>query len=946
MPAVALPGNSALAVPGASAPWEPLGPDPQGVTNLQDTNRGAPPNSGRVTALVVTGSGPLAGRVVLGTASGGVWTSDDGGTTWTPRTDDAATLAIGSLAIDPSNPLHLIAGTGEANQSTDSSYGDGILSSSDGGTTWTLQNPDRVFVGSHIGSVAIDPSDGMHMFAATSGGLYETDDGGTTWAKPADSTYTPFDGEIDAVVIDPSDPQLVYIAGTTDGTDAFVAESADGGATWTSADSGLSTPPGASRVFVALALAPSNPQTLYASVGSRTQPVALERSTDGGGSWSTLTAAPDYTGDAYSFGGNASGEQGDYDNALAVDPTNPDHILAGGEGLVETTDGGATWSNVNGGPFNGPVNRIHTDQHALAFGPDGRVWIGNDGGVYVYTPSTNTIADLNGGGLNTIQFYEGFGEVDGTILAGTQDNATARTSSPSLAGWTRIASGDGGPSAITPNDPNVQFIEADDSLLVTSDAFASTKKTITPQVGGLVSRPPIAVIPNTRTPSEPTILFGADSVYASTDPITSGQPTWTAVASSALSGDVSAFAVSPSNPQIVYAGFDDGTIEVSTAAGAGGSWTALPFHAFGSAIYITGISVDPSDPQAITVSVSYAGTRTVPGLPHVGQFSYTNTPSDGSWTDISGDLPSAAVAHVVYDHGALLAATDVGVYATDSPAAGATSWTAFGSGLPDVQVQDLAVDPVTADVYAVTHGRGAWVLRPDPAAAVRVTVSPSTVTADGHSATTLTATVTDGTGHRLPGEAVTFTASDPADTIGPVADDEDGAYTAVLTVSTTPGPVTITATDNSQPPEVSGQTTLTQLKSGPTGPTGATGSTGSTGPTGPTGIRLAIASVKFKGPHTLSVVLQCLGSTPCTGQVYALTGKRLKLSARRFLAPGKKVTSARYAIDGGGTATVRMRLTSTLAQLVRRHRLRTVRIVFYPTHGGPVRAGSAPIIVR
>ena len=180
-------GATSTPVPPAAVPsgtWQPLGPAPIGPPYLQSGNFYAGPNSGRITGLVTIPSGALAGRVVAGSAGGGIWTSDDSGTTWTPRTDAASNLAIGSVAIDPSNANHLIAGTGEGNQSGDSFYGDGVLASTDGGNTWTLQNPGGVFTGRHIQQVAIDPSNSNHQFAATDGGLYVTTDGGTTWAKP------------------------------------------------------------------------------------------------------------------------------------------------------------------------------------------------------------------------------------------------------------------------------------------------------------------------------------------------------------------------------------------------------------------------------------------------------------------------------------------------------------------------------------------------------------------------------------------------------------------------------------------------------------------------------------------------------------------------------------------------------------------------------------------
>ena len=647
--------------------------------------------------MVTIPSGALAGRVVAGSAGGGIWTSDDSGTTWTPRTDTASNLAIGSVAIDPSNVNHLIAGTGEGNQSGDSFYGDGVLASTDGGNTWTLQNPGGVFTGRHIQQVAIDPSNSNHQFAATDGGLYVTTDGGTTWAKPTDASYLTVDGSISAVVIDPSNSLNVYIGGGSQ----TVAKSTDGGVTWAAANTGISAPLAPS--LTALAIAPSSPSTLYASVGSL-NPVGLYKTTNGGGLWSKLTSAPDYTGQAYSYG-SGSAEQGWYDNVLAVDPTNANHLIAGGIALVATTDGGTTWTNVNGQAFfGGGTNMLHPDHHALVFAPDGSVWVGDDGGVYHYTPSTGAVANANGN-LNITQFYFGFNVVGGSLLAGSQDNASEETSSSTVAPWTGIFGGDGGPSAITSNDTSVRFIEADQNLYVTTDGFATTLANITPAVTLGLFTPPAIVVPNTTTPAQPTVFYGATDLYRTTDP-TDSPPVWTNVTlTGGVSGDVSAITASPTDPQVIYVGFTSGIIEVSTDGGVTFTPLAVPIT---PETFVTGLSVNPTNAKEITASFSYSDTRSSPGLPHVQQYTYSASPGLGTWTDITGTGLPAAVSRVIYYNGALVAATDAGVYATGSPAGSSTVWSTAGSGLPAVQVQDLYL--ASNALYVVTHGRGAWLL--------------------------------------------------------------------------------------------------------------------------------------------------------------------------------------------------------------------------------------------
>ena len=687
--------------------WQPLGPGPPiGPPYLASGGFYGGVNSGRITGLAVIPSGSHAGRVVAGTAGGGLWTSDNNGATWTPRSDQAPSLAIGAVADDPSSPDHLIAGTGEANQSADSYPGFGILASTDGGTTWSVQNPGGVFNGRHIAQVAIEPTNSNHMFAATDGGLFVTSNGGASWALPTDPTYASVSGNITAVVINPTTHTTIYIGGGA----AKIAKSTDGGVHWAAANTGIGAPGAAP--FIALGLASSSPATLYASVGS-TSPVAFYNTTNGGSTWSLVAGTPDFTGQSYSYG-SGGGEQGWYDNVVAVDPTNANHVLAGGIALIETTNGGTSWTNVNGKTFFAPgTNRFHPDQHALAFRPDGKVWLGTDGGVYLYAPAGPTVTNANGN-LNVTQFYFGFNEVGGTVLAGSQDNSSARTSSSAQSAWTGIFAGDGGPSAITPNHTATQFIETNGNLYRTTDAFASNFAKITPPQLGLFT-PPMTVVANTADPSNPTVFYGGPNLYRTTNP-SSASPTWTQVTS--VGTFVTALAVSPSNPQVVYVGFKTGTIQVSTNGGM--TFTSLATQPFASS-FITGLSVDPTNPKAITASVSTNDTRFTAAFPHVAQYSYATTPGSGTWTVINGNLPNFAVSRVVYDHGALIAATDGGVYGTGAVSGGTTSWSLVGTGLPKVQVQDLFVDPVSSDLYAVTHGRGAWRL---PAPVAFVTVSP------------------------------------------------------------------------------------------------------------------------------------------------------------------------------------------------------------------------------
>ncbi len=697
-PDVAQPPSGTAAATAAvpTGTWTALGPAPIGPPFLAFGGFYGGNNSGRITGVVAIDSGPHAGRVVAASASGGLWTSDDTGTTWLARSDRAPSLAIGSVTVDPGNANHLIAGTGEDNHCGDCAPGAGILSSVDAGTTWSVQNPGGVFTGLHVASVAIDPSNPSHMFAATDGGLFVTSNGGTNWAKPTDSSYGAVDGDINSVAINPTTPATIYLGGGA----ATVAKSTNGGVAWAAAASGITPPAAGSFPIVALALAPSSPAMLYVSVGTFTSPVAVYKTTNSGVNWSHVTA-PDFTGQSYAYG-SGGGEQGYYDNVLSVDPTNANHVLAGGIALIETIDGGTTWANTNLKGFFAPGNnRDHPDHHALSFRADKQIWVGDDGGVWLYNPTSNAFTNKSGN-LNITQFYHGFSEVAGTVLAGSQDNSSARTSRGTLAAWSGIFSGDGGPSAITPNHTQTQFVIQNQDLWMTTDAFATTFQNIAAPVRGAFT-PPMIVVANTVDPTNPTVFYGGPDLYRTKNP-TAPTPTWQKVTT--VGTVVSAIAVSPVNINVIYVAFEDGTIQTST--NGGNTFTTLTREPFFEN-FVTGLSVDPANFRSITASVSYTDTRQYRDSPHVAQFTYTTNPTTGTWTTITGNLPAmAAVSRVIYDNGALVAATDSAVYATGAPAGSSTLWTLVGRGLPLVQVQDLAVDRNTQALYAATHGRGVW----------------------------------------------------------------------------------------------------------------------------------------------------------------------------------------------------------------------------------------------
>jgi hypothetical protein len=686
--------------------WAPIGPGP--VTNSVYGGT----NSGRVDAVAQA----PGGEIYVGTAGGGVWSSTDGGRHWSTTTDQVSSgLAIGALAIDPTNPQIIYAGTGEANNCGDCFYGGGVLKSTDGGATWTIENPSGVFSGVDFASLAVDPHNDQHVYAATSAGLFESGDGGTSWAAPTGG------GDVSdpasAVVLDPAqNPSTAFVATVGDG----VQESTDGGNSFTLLGGGL--PSGATVGTTALAIGtpsasyPSADQTIYAAVAlegttdANGGGLSLFQSTNGGTSWNRLTI-PEYTNQLYAFG-TGTRDQADFDNALTVDPANPSHVIAGGISAVESTDGGSTWSDLNGHNFFTGTNVLHPDFHAITFAPSGEVLLGSDGGVFGYQPSTPGpagVSDLNGD-LDTALVYEdlGLSSSGSTMLAGLQDNGTV-LSAPGQA-WPQVASGNGGDSAINPLDSSQQYAESDGALLLTGNAWASATDITPPGEPGSATNfvPPIALAANPGTPDAPTVYYGGGDLWRTTDPAAS-TPSWTRLTNAGTG--VSAIAVAPSNPAVVYAGFDDGTLEVSTnATSASPTFTSIPS---GVSEWITHIAVSPADPGqiALTFSASNTHTSALPPMVQTASVALAFTPA-ATFSDVTGNLPLGVASNsVLYDGDSLVLATDVGVFGT--PVAGlsgaSTSWSTLSSGLPNVPVLGLSLD-ASGNLYAATHGRGVWKL--------------------------------------------------------------------------------------------------------------------------------------------------------------------------------------------------------------------------------------------
>jgi photosystem II stability/assembly factor-like uncharacterized protein len=670
--------------------WSFIGPQPV------DTPYSAPIVSGRVSAIAINPTN--VNTVYIGAAQGGVWKTTNGGNNWVPLTDTQPSLAIGSLVLDPSNPNIIYAGTG------DEAYGAGILKSTDAGVTWTqmcgpfcgpLTSDGYFGGGGRIHQLAIHPTNHQIFLAATelvfTDGVYRSTDGGSSWTRVLSGNPG------DSVLFDPTNGNIAYasLGGPFSTGTSRIYKSTNAGQSWVEV---FDPPANAGRI--GLAMATSTPTTLYAGIGdvNTGELAGFYKTTNGGTNWTSLPATPNYC-DSYCNGLNF----------IAVQPTNPNVIFAGGAfetTLVRSTDGGASWATLQSAQNFG---FMHADIHALSFFPDGNtLYVGNDGGMYVttqVTASNPTFTALNNT-LGITQFYPGISVHPTNVssaIGGTQDQGTDIYSGSLI--WNDVLCGDGSYTAIDPSNPATMYGNCagiDIQKSTTGGGFGSwTEVSIgIDQNDRALFLPPLVM--DRSSPQK--LYFGTYRVYQTTN----GAASWAAIspdltAGNTFDGVISTIAVAPSDSNTVYIGTHDSRVQVTTNAGNGASatWTnvsaSLPPRA------VTCVAVDPA--TSTTAYVAFSGfTGFGDNLGHV----FKTTTGGGSWTDISGDLPNIPVNWLVTAPGApniLFVATDIGVFYTNNAG---TTWNSLVNGLPRVTVLGLALHAPTHILRAATHGRGMW----------------------------------------------------------------------------------------------------------------------------------------------------------------------------------------------------------------------------------------------
>jgi hypothetical protein len=710
----------------SSTAWTPIGPSPLALQTPPSSNSNV---SGRITGIAVDPNN--ANVIYIGAAGGGVWKTTDGGTSWTPLTDNQRTLAIGAVAVAKSNPQVVYAGTGEGNNSGDSQYGRGILKSTDGGQTWTLQQgPGNVFDRMATAQIAVDPTNPNIAYAAmqdfafngaccSNTGVYKTTDGGLTWANTTAATIDSF-WPWSAVALDRSTPATLYSAhGRYDGDLANgIYKTTNSAGTWPLLATG---PSGTSSGRISLAPAPSNSQILYGIVSHPTSfgVFKVVRSDNAGMSFNDLTPSTP----------NFMGQQGWYDQWVDVDPSNAATVYVAGaanvNSILRSTNSGAGWTDIHtgGAPnFSSP----HADHHASAFDMQGRLLIGTDGGIWrLDNPATPAWTNLNGN-LSTIQFT-GIGlhpTNPNVVVGGSQDNGTEIYTGNAV--WLETDGGDGGYAKFSPTNGTRVYHQIPPASFGTnffrrSDNTGNTWVTKTTSISADLNvqnfYAPFSVDPGNGD----RVLYGTNRVWETVN----GGDSWTPLSASGVNGFnsggafVDTIGIAPSDTQTLYAA-TGGTFATSSkifvTTNHGGAWTEHDLPAGNGRV--NEIQVDPSNSM-----IAYAVVNNFGGG-HV----FRTVNGGTSWTNISGSgagaLPNEPAWSIQVDdsagaaapNGRLYLATDTGVFVSLDLG---VNWARLGTGLPNAQAVQLDLNKKLHILGVATHGRGAWQIQ-TPGATMKI----------------------------------------------------------------------------------------------------------------------------------------------------------------------------------------------------------------------------------
>lgn len=671
--------------------WKPLGPKVKPQFSPFFPQSG----TGRISCIAFD---PSDSKIIYaGSATGGIWKSTSGGTSWIelPMTS-IMSIGISDIAISKSNSNIIYIGTGDADAAgflgINYSFSVGILKSSDAGNTWNVTGlafgiAEKVL----INKVLVHPLNPDLVYAATNKGLYRTTNGGSNWTRLKDVA-------IRDMKFQPNNPDIIYCAFAYNGKYSIEKYMESNGSFVNQQDI-----PNAARV--ALTVNEKNPQTAYALV-SNPYPNAGFHSlwkTSNGNNWIKIndgSISPNYLG-FWANGEGAKG-QGVYDLTIETNPNNPDEVYIGGVNIWKSTNGGTSFNCIAEWTGAFVLPWVHADIHMLKFDGQGNIFACTDGGVNKSSNNGASWIDLSDG-LDIAQFYSiAVSEQDANLITGgTQDNGTHLFDGTK---WKNVYGSDGMITLIDYSNPNIIYASSYyGTILKSTNKGANFVEIFNSQKAGENGNwvTPYQLHPNNAS----TIIVGMENVWRSTN---SGA-TWSKISN--ITGNsltITSLAISPSNPDYMY--ISKGNSIYRTSNG-GSTWNQI--GSFSQ--MITSILVDKSVPTRFWVTLSGYSTDT--------KVSYY----DGQkWNNMSDGLPNVPVnciEHQSFTQDRLYVGTDVGIFTRDNSN---PIWQPFNQGMPNVIVNTLKVHYASGKLYAGTYGRGVWVTK-----VVNCNLAPPEVTVSG-----------------------------------------------------------------------------------------------------------------------------------------------------------------------------------------------------------------------
>jgi photosystem II stability/assembly factor-like uncharacterized protein len=675
-----------------------------------------PFRGGRTRAATGVASQPNV--FYVGQVNGGVWKSDDYGRTWTPIFDHESTQSIGAIAVASSNPNIIYVASGEGLHRPDLSVGNGIYKSTDAGKTWTHLGLRDGF---QIPALAVDPRDPNRVFAAVLGhpygpneerGLFRSTDGGQTWEK---SIYKNENTGASDVEIDPSNPDVIYASmwevregpwednNEVNGTGGGLFKSTDGGNTWHPLTNGL--PKDLAQIYVAIA--PTDPRRLYATLGTSSGALAVYRSDDAGDSWSKATDDP-----------RPSGRIGGGDLPIPrVDSKNADIVYSASTVTMKSTDGGKTWSGFRGAPGGDDYQNL---------------WINpNDPNIILLVSDQGALVTVNGGATwsswynqPTAQIYHvavtttfpywvcGGQQESGSVCIASRGNDGAIT----YREWHPVGAIEYGYVTPDPLDPDIIYGGGRSEV---SKFHWSTGQVqnITPIPLRTAKYRTDRTEPLLFSPLDPHVLYFASNVLFKT---TDGGNSWQTISSDLTRenpavpssvgtlipkgadqqrGVIYALAPSFKNINTLWAGTDDGLIWLTRDGG--NNWNDITPPGLTPWSKVTQISASHFDDDTAYASVSRF--RIDDEQPYI----YRTHDGGKTWKLITAGLPGPVdtVREDPVRKGLLFAGTENSVWVSFDDG---DRWQSLQLNLPHTSMRDLWIHD--NDLIVATHGRSFWIL--------------------------------------------------------------------------------------------------------------------------------------------------------------------------------------------------------------------------------------------